>query len=91
VWHVSVARLSGSLDVISSERWGDGTLREARRIAMSTLHGVGTGESVEMLKPTCLHVRRSLALDEMGTLSAAWLAIPAKDEFSEDGVMENRL
>lgn len=58
---------------------------------MSTLHGVGTGESVELLKPTCLHVRRSLSDDEMGTLSAAWLAIPARDEFSEDGAMESRL
>jgi hypothetical protein len=58
---------------------------------MNTLNGVGVGESVEMLRPTCLHVRRSLSLDEIGTLSAEWLAIPARDEFSEDGEMERRL
>ena len=49
------------------------------------------GESVEILKPTCLHVRRSLSDEEMATLSAEWLAIPAQDEFSEDGRMEAKL
>ena len=66
-------------------------MRDARRMAMNTLAGVGIGESVEMLKPTCLHVRRSLSEEEMATLSAEWLAIPAQDEFSEDGRMEAKL
>jgi hypothetical protein len=91
VWHASVARLSQSGAVISTARWGDGTLREARRIARDTLHGVGVSESVEMIRPTCVHLRRSLSLDEVGTLSAEWLAIPARDEFTEDGGMESRL
>lgn len=65
-------------------------MREARRLAREILYGVGTGESVEALRPTCLHLRRSLSPDEIGTLSAEWLAIPARDEFSEDGAM-NRL
>jgi hypothetical protein len=58
---------------------------------MDTLHGVGAGESVEALRPTCLHLRRSLSSDEMGALSAEWLAIPARDEFSQDGAIESRL
>ncbi len=58
---------------------------------MDMLDGVGAGESVEMLKPVCLHLRRSLSPEEISTLSAEWLAIPAQDEFSEDGVMESRL
>ena len=58
---------------------------------MRTLNGIGDGESVEMLRPAALHLRRSLSLDEVGTLSAEWLAIPARDEFSEDGEMEKRL
>jgi len=44
-----------------------------------------------MLKPACLHIRRSLSDAEIATLSPEWLAIPARDEFSEDGAMETRL
>ena len=66
-------------------------LREARRIALDALHGVGAGESVELLKPVCLHVRRSLSVEEISALSAEWLAIPARDEFTEDGGIEQRL
>jgi len=58
---------------------------------MDTLRGVGAGESVEMLRPSCVHLRRSLSSDEIGQLSAEWLAIPARDEFSQDGAMESRL
>jgi hypothetical protein len=60
-------------------------------IAMRALNGVGDGVSVEMLRPPCLHIRRSLSSEEIGTLSAEWLAIPARDEFSEDGTIESRL
>ena len=91
MWHVSVARFGSNRMLISTRRWGDGVLRAARRIAEETLFGVGTGESVELLKPACLHLRRSLADDEIATLSPEWLAIPARDEFSEDGQMESRL
>jgi hypothetical protein len=91
VWHASVARLSRAGFPVDSARWGEGTLRAARRIAREVLNGVGVGESVEMLRSTCLHLRRSLSLEEVGTLSPAWLAIPARDEFSEDGAIESRL
>ena len=77
--------------MISSERWGDGTMRAARRLAGEMLAGVGAGESVEMLRPTCLHVRRGLSDAELATLTPEWLAIPARDEFSMDGAMEPRL
>lgn len=66
-------------------------MRHARRIALRALEGVGEGLSVEMLRPACLHIRRALSLAEIGTLSAEWLAIPARDEFSEDGTIESRL
>lgn len=91
MWHASIARLSRSRNPIHTGRWGDGTLRDARRTAMDILHGVGMGESVEMLRPTCLHVRRSLSPEEIATLSPAWLAIPARDEFSIDGGIETKL
>jgi hypothetical protein len=66
-------------------------MRDARRRAMQILDGIGAGESVETLRPTCLHIRRSLSPEEMGALSAEWLAIPAQDEFSQDGGMEGAL
>jgi hypothetical protein len=53
--------------------------------------GVGAGETVEMLRPVCLHVRRGLSDAEIATLTPEWLAIPARDEFSEDGRIEQRL
>jgi len=90
VWHASIARWGNTL--ISTDRWGAGVLRAARRLVNeSVLCGVGHGESVEILKPACLHVRRSLSDAEIGYLSPEWLAIPARDEFSEDGAMEGRL
>ena len=90
MWHVSIARL-GRTAVLPTDRWGDGTLREARRIALNYLDGVGMAETVEKLRPTCLHIRKSLSDAEIGCLTAEWLAIPARDEFSEDGAMEARL
>lgn len=66
-------------------------MREARRVAARVLDGVGVGESVELLKPACLHLRRSLSPAEYETLDPAWLAIPARDEFTENGAMEPRL
>jgi hypothetical protein len=58
---------------------------------MATLDGVGAGESVEVLRPEVLHVRRSLSPEEIGTLSAEWLAIPARDSFSKGGEIEEKL
>jgi hypothetical protein len=91
VWHVSIARLGGNGSPISTHRWGEGVFRAARRLAAETLDGVGSGESIELVKPVCVHVRRSLTLAEVATLSAEWLAIPARDEFDESGAVETRL
>lgn len=90
MWHVSVAKLN-STGLIPTARWGDGVRRQALRLAFEALTGVGTGTWVESLRPACLHVRRGLSPDEIATLSTEWLAIPARDEFSEDGQMEERL
>jgi hypothetical protein len=38
-----------------------------------------------------LHARRSLSDDEIATISAEWLKIPAQDEFSEEGIIEMSL
>lgn len=65
--------------------------REARRLALQTLSGVGMGETVTTIRDTCLHARRSLSDVEIARLSPEWLAIPARDEFSEDGTVEARL
>lgn len=90
MWHVSIARL-GRDGPVPFDRCGGGVLRAARRVADGILAGVGTGETVEMWKPQCLHVRRGLSDAEIATLSPEWLAIPARDEFSLDGSMETRL
>jgi hypothetical protein len=66
-------------------------MRDARRRAMQVLDGVGAGESIEAVHPTCMHIRRSLSPEEMGVLSAEWLAIPARDEFSPNGGIESKL
>jgi hypothetical protein len=76
---------------VDTSRWGDGVYREARRLALGVLEGVGTGETVQTLRPGCLHLRRSLSSEEIGQLSAEWLAIPARDEFTLDGSVESRL
>ena len=91
MWHVSIARLGRNSMLVSTDRWGDGVMRAARRVADESLTGVGTGESVELLRSACLHLRRSLSDDEIAILTPEWLAIPARDEFSEDGKLEARL
>jgi len=87
VWHASVANLKVAL----TNRWGEGTLRDARRRAMTALEGVGRGEAVLFVGEMALHLRRSLFDEEVGMLSAEWLAIPARNEFSADGQVEMRL
>lgn len=66
-------------------RWGDGVTREAKRQLKHVLDGVGQDPTVLSMRRIALHMRRSLAPLEMETLDPAWLAIPARDEFSEDG------
>lgn len=58
---------------------------------MAALQGVGRGEPVSFLGKLALHLRRSLSDEEVGLLSPEWLAIPAQDEFSQDGAVEMRL
>lgn len=77
--------------MVTTDRWGEGTKREARRTAGLFLRGVGFGETVESWRPICLHLRRALTDTEMSMLTAEWLALPARDEFSEEGGMEARL
>lgn len=71
-------------------RWGDGSLRDARRRILEALEGVGTGKTVFATTRggVAVHGRRSLRDEEIAVLSPEWCAIPAVDEFSEDGLME---
>jgi hypothetical protein len=55
------------------------------------LHGVGQEPTIVQPIRTVLHFRRSLTEEEMKMLTAEWLAIPARDEFSESGEVEYRL
>ena len=93
MWHASIARWTNKSAAIPLERWGDGVRREARRVLSSLLVGVGQGEPVEHSQKngSAVHWRRSLTDDEMCLLSAEWLALPARDEFSLDGLIETRL
>lgn len=90
MWHASVALFKNG-SIVKTDRWGDGVWREARRIIRATLEGVGEGESVESVIRGFVHHRKSLTDGEISKLDAEWLAIPARDEFSEDGRMESRL
>ena len=87
MWHASIARL-GRTAPISTTRWGDGVIREAKRQLFKALLGVGREPTVLSMRRIALHVRRSLSDEEMGLLDCEWLAIPARDEFSEDGEVE---
>lgn len=60
-------------------------LNEARRRLEAVLSGVGDGETVENIKKVAVHHRRSLSPEEMATIPCEWLAIPAVDQFSEEG------
>lgn len=65
--------------------------REARRLLAEVLHDVGAGETVEMVIRSIVHHRRSLNEAEMAVLSPEWLAIPARHNFTQDGITETRL
>ena len=90
VWHASIAWLRHSGPLLTN-KWGQGTIREAKRLLLRTLDGVGQEPSVLTQRGIALHMRRSLTDAEMEQLTAEWLAIPARDEFSEDGEVEIRL
>lgn len=60
-------------------------IREAKLQLLAVMRGVGQGPSVVTMRKIAIHMRRSLSEEEMATLSCEWLAIPARDEFSEDG------
>ncbi len=82
MWHASIARVGPS---VVTGRWGEGMLRDARRRLADVLGGVGIGETVELIRDLAVHHRRSLAPEEIATLSPAWLAIPAVDGFTPHG------
>lgn len=63
-------------------------MRAAKRIGQSSLSGVGREPSVFHRGRVAIHVRRSLTDEEMTGLSCEWLAIPARDEFSESGEVD---
>jgi hypothetical protein len=90
VWHASIARVSRAR-LIATVRWGDGVTREAKRQLVRVLDGVGQEPTVLSMRGLAMHMRRSLALAEMETLDPAWLEIPARDEFSEDGEIAMQL
>lgn len=92
MWHVSIARVNQS-GPIPTTRWGDGTRREAERRACTMIADVGNGPIIANETPAhiCLHFRRSLSGAEIMMLTEEWLAIPARDEFGPDGVIEARL
>lgn len=90
MWHASIARQSNA-GPVATQRWGDGTIREAKLRVLAALDGVGKDPTVASLRKIALHIRRSLTDAEMERLTCEWLAIPAQDEFSEDGEMEMTL
>lgn len=90
MWHASIAKL-GDVTLIPTERWGGGVIREANRLLRRALLGVGREPTILTLRKIALHMRRSLSDVEMESLSCEWLAIPAEDEFSEDGEVEMKL
>ena len=54
------------------------------------LRGVGAGPDVEIEIRGKLHLRRSLSKEEMATISAEWMAIPAVHGFSEEDMKAYR-
>ncbi len=90
MWHASIARLGANFP-ITTDRWGEGTIREAKRLLSLVLKDVGREPTVLTRQKIALHMRRSLSDSEISVLSADWLAIPARDEFSEDGQIEMTL
>jgi len=66
-------------------------VRAAKRELNRALIGVGVNPTILYRGKIALHARRSLSEQEMAQLSCEWLAIPAQDEFAEDGEVEMAL
>ncbi len=90
MWHASIAR-PVQVGLFPTDRWGAGMVREGKRWLLMALAGVGKDPTILTMRQAALHMRRSLSDVEMEALSHEWLAIPARDEFSEDGEMEMAL
>lgn len=90
MWHASIAYLNrkGATPLV---KWGDGTHRRAYALGLKTLEGVGKEPTIPLAGEFAAHFRRSLTESEMEMLSAEWLAIPARDNFTYDGKVEIRL
>ena len=69
VWHVSIARLSRSLDrVLLCSEWPPNVLRQARELQRRVLQGAGGDWEREDIGETALHLRRRLSADEINLL-----------------------
>jgi hypothetical protein len=69
VWHVSVARLSRSMDrVLSVSEWPPNVLRQARELQRRILQMVGGTWEREEIGDSALHLRRRLSREEMALL-----------------------
>lgn len=55
------------------------------------LYDVGQGPTIEHIGESAVHFRRSLSEEEIALLPLGWMAIPAVDGFSLDGLIEERL
>ncbi len=66
-------------------------MREAKRRTLLVLSGTGANPTIFYRGRIAMHARRSLTEQEMAQLSCEWLAIPARDEFSEEGEVEMSL
>lgn len=89
MWHASIAK--HKTDIVPTNVWGDGVIRDAKHRILLCLGGVGQGPTILTKRRIAIHCRRSLSDSEIAALSPEWLAIPARDEFSEDGEIEMEL
>lgn len=55
------------------------------------LDGIGQGPTIEHIGESAVHWRRSLSDEEIALLPPGWMAIPAVDAFSLEGLVEERL
>lgn len=69
VWHVSVARIARDRQTIKARAlWSPSEVREASRIAVVALSGVGGRRQWHENGETAIHVRRQLAQPEIDLL-----------------------
>lgn len=65
--------------VIPTKLYPKLVLREAVRLGIQLLEGVGGSDTLRQWGDVCIHVRRPLSPAEIAQLSAAWRRIPAID------------